>query len=241
MTDVACVFHALLHVQGVRRAAETAAGRVLSPVDIARLCVLCFLHDIGKANAGFQVRYWSERSKAPPGWYASPFGHGPQGWAVLIGKFHDALRVRAGLPLNELISWGDACETLLHASISHHGRPVIPDGNEPVWKPVLDGGNVIYDPADTVVAVAPRERGWSLVAQCVFRQVETALDSPRGSRRGAPCGVQFGYSRPVDRGLEPRVTRGSLAVSFRRTSHQPPPAAPAAPVAAGGWRRGAGE
>jgi len=153
MTDVACVFHALLHIQGVRRAAETAAGRVLSPVDIARLCVLCFLHDIGKANAGFQVRYWSERSKAPPGWYASPCGHGPQGWAVLIGKFHDALRVRAGLPLNELISWGDACETLLHASISHHGRPVIPDGNEPVWKPVLDGGNVIYDPADTVVAI----------------------------------------------------------------------------------------
>jgi CRISPR-associated endonuclease/helicase Cas3 len=153
MTDVASVLEAMLRTPGLRRAAERAAGRVLGAADIARLCVLGFLHDIGKANSGFQVRYWGEAAMRPRGWNAPPCGHGPQGWAVLCGQFQEALRVRAGLPIAELISWGEACETLLHASISHHGRPVTEDTSEKIWEPVRVGPAVLYDPADAVSAM----------------------------------------------------------------------------------------
>lgn len=153
MIDVASVLHALMHVQGVRRSAERAAGRALLPVDIARLCVLCFLHDIGKANVGFQARYWSEETQKPSGWHVPTCGHGPQGWALFDQSLYGAERIFAGLPLTEMSDWGDACLRLLHASISHHGRPVIADSSESVWQPVQDAGGVVYDPADAVAAM----------------------------------------------------------------------------------------
>ncbi len=61
MADVAACFTAIAGCSGVRRALQYAAGprfRTLVEVDWSRLTVLAFLHDIGKANAGFQGRYW---------------------------------------------------------------------------------------------------------------------------------------------------------------------------------------
>ncbi|MCH1990956.1 hypothetical protein L7Q18_32320, partial [Achromobacter xylosoxidans] len=66
MTDVAVVLDLLLRVHSIHRALERAAGRDLEEVDRARLAVLAFLHDVGKANAGFQVRYWRLRGLRPP-------------------------------------------------------------------------------------------------------------------------------------------------------------------------------
>lgn len=172
-TDVASVLSALLVLPGPRRAAERAAGRVLQPTDIARLCVLAFLHDIGKANAGFQVRYWRVRAARPRGWHVSECGHGPQGWALFGGGLTAAQRIVSGLPLVEMASWGEACSSLLHASISHHGRPVYTDNAEAIWQPVYDGDRLLYDPADVVA-----EMGRVVQARYPDAFCEAAFDLP---------------------------------------------------------------
>lgn len=156
MTDVAAVMHRLMCLPTVNRALEQAAGRSLEDIDRARLAVLAFLHDIGKANVGFQVRYWSDEKQRPPGWHTSPCGHGPQGWGLFedyqSGQ-HWPRRVIENLPLNAMGTWGDACLTLLHASISHHGRPVKSEGHSNQWEPVRHEGQVLYDPAHTAAAI----------------------------------------------------------------------------------------
>ncbi|AWN40504.1 hypothetical protein DK389_08130 [Methylobacterium durans] len=55
--DVAAVVEALLQIPTLQqRLATTAGWRELDPVTITRLAALSFLHDIGKANRGFQAR-----------------------------------------------------------------------------------------------------------------------------------------------------------------------------------------
>lgn len=161
MTDVAACFLALAECSGVRRAMEDTAGRTLEVADLQRLAVLVFLHDIGKANAGFQSRRWQLPERPPGGWPTAPFGHGPEGWELISGRVLNAEHYAFGLPIAEIVSWGDiaVCE-LLHASISHHGRPLgVSPGKEfeGVWKPVLDStGVVLYDPAATLVSMGER-------------------------------------------------------------------------------------
>ena len=65
MTDVAACFLALAECAAVRRSLERTACRDLDPVDLQRLAVLVFLHDIGKANAGFQSRRWKSPERPP--------------------------------------------------------------------------------------------------------------------------------------------------------------------------------
>lgn len=156
MTDVAAVLHRLLHLPAVQRALHQAAGRPLTEVDCARLAVLAFLHDIGKANTGFQGRYWSESAQRPHGWWSAPCGHGPQGWDLIeacCSGVSWAKVVIAGLPLDAMDAWGDAFLPLLHASISHHGRPVQASGAADLWKPIVSNGQVLYDPAQAIVAM----------------------------------------------------------------------------------------
>lgn len=84
MTDVAAVMYRLLQLPGIQRAAQQAAGRKLSEIDIARLAVLAFLHDLGKANTGFQGKYWRHANQPPPPeWYSQPCGHGAEGWGLI--------------------------------------------------------------------------------------------------------------------------------------------------------------
>lgn len=152
--DVASVFGALVLLPSVQRALERTAGRALNDVDRARLTVLAFLHDIGKANTGFQVRYWSERGSRPRSWLPVPeCGHGPQGWALFDRCLNDAERLLAGLPLEAMDAWGAAALPLLHASISHHGRPVTADDTQVIWQPVREGSQTVYDPADEIAAM----------------------------------------------------------------------------------------
>jgi CRISPR-associated endonuclease/helicase Cas3 len=176
MTDVAAVMHRLLHLPAIERALQKAAGRNLTDTDRARLAVLAFLHDIGKANAGFQCRYWNDVKQRPPGWHTPPCGHGPQGWGLFedyqSGQ-HWPRRVIANLPLDAIGTWGDACLNLLHASISHHGRPVTSEGHSNQWEPVQHEDQVLYDPAHTVGAM-----GAEIQAQYPQAFVHDASDLP---------------------------------------------------------------
>jgi CRISPR-associated endonuclease/helicase Cas3 len=156
MIDVAAVLDALLMLPAVRRATEHAAGRPLTDIDRARLGVLAFLHDIGKANAGFQVRFWRERTERPRHWNVPECGHGPEGWALFDRCLNGAERLLCGLPLESMDSWGEACATLLQASISHHGRPVSAVPTQSIWQPVRNGAQLIYDPADAIAAIGLR-------------------------------------------------------------------------------------
>ncbi|WP_211260289.1 CRISPR-associated helicase Cas3' [Xenophilus azovorans] len=156
MVDVAAVLSALLLLPAVQRALDWAAGRPLTDVDRARLAVLTFLHDIGKANAGFQVRYWHERAMRPHHWTVPECGHGPQGWALFTCSLNTAERVLIGLPREQMATWGEAVDSLLYASISHHGRPVGSDSSEVVWQPVRDSARLVYDPAEAVAAMGER-------------------------------------------------------------------------------------
>ena len=158
MIDVAACFECLSTCHSIRRAMEKTAGRELDECDIARLSVLVFLHDIGKANSGFQAKRWKNSQDIPKGWPLHA-GHGTEA----IKLFYETL---ARQPIESLIericTWGDASESLLIASISHHGRPIKDspsDWNQNIWKKVSDA----YDPAvvlkdigERVVAIYPQ-------------------------------------------------------------------------------------
>jgi len=156
MTDVASVMAELLRIPAIDRSLARSAGRPLHDVDKARLTVLAYLHDIGKANAGFQGRFWTDAQEKPKGWLAPATGHGPQGWGLIEDArqgMHWPQRILEGLPLEAFDTWGEAWLPLLHASISHHGRPVQPEGGASLWKPVEHAGQLLYDPAHAVAAM----------------------------------------------------------------------------------------
>ena len=163
MTDVAACFSALAQCAAVRRSLERTACRALDALDLQRLAVLVFLHDIGKANSGFQSRRWQSPEHPPGYWPTSPFGHGPEGWELIANRVPNAEQYAAGVPIAAIVSWGDdaVCE-LLQASISHHGRPLGESPlkrSEDIWKPVLDkSGLVLYDPAVTMARMGDRLR-----------------------------------------------------------------------------------
>jgi CRISPR-associated endonuclease/helicase Cas3 len=113
-----------------------------------RLTALAFLHDIGKANAGFQAKRWIASGQAsPPGWPAVA-GHTNEALCI----FNDG-KLLGELPAKEMSNWGDACISLWRASISHHGRPVVESSlidAKTIWSPVRCADEVVYDPRGTL-------------------------------------------------------------------------------------------
>jgi len=150
MIDVAACFTRLAQCRSIRRALERCAGRKLTEEDIARLTVLAFLHDIGKANSGFQAKRW--KTKIPPNWPVQiTAGHGVEA----VKLFQVATSAEAIEPLIEKIcTWGDAVDSLLTASISHHGRPIkdSPGVSSSIWK----SHEGKYDPAVALREIARR-------------------------------------------------------------------------------------
>ncbi len=155
MADVGAVFEALCACRSVRRALEAAAGRPLLCADISRLCALAFLHDYGKANAGFQAKRWlpGERPR-----HRLVAGHGAEAIALLEAATasDEAWVTLSCLPIEAMATnWGDeAVVALLRASVAHHGRPIAcapdwsatrvhwrsQDGYEPALQLKLIGG-----------------------------------------------------------------------------------------------------
>ena len=135
--DVAACFEVLAAQPVARARMETAAGRSLSPVDIARLAVLAFLHDAGKLHPGFQAKGW------PKGvWQKSLHGHVREG-AAIFTRGVEGLTIARNLHLDKLNEWG-VDENILFAALAHHGRPFqMETGVEKRWR---DGRKLGYDP-----------------------------------------------------------------------------------------------
>ena len=136
---------------------KAAAGRALTEQDIARLAVLAALHDLGKANRGFQARIDPKAD--------SRVGHTGQVAALLeqskLKQHPAAVAIRAMLD-----DWG--AEQHFAAVMAHHGKPLAEfldgatsnawTGHTKHWMPGPDG-----DPAAAVLPLieAVRER-WPL-------------------------------------------------------------------------------
>jgi len=115
--DVALVLRALLDLPALARLGE------LSSAQKERLCVIAFLHDFGKCNAGFQRKAEPESRDTA--------GHVFEAAALLLND-----NLRAAWPaeweslVGTLCDWfapnedGDGALQMLLAAISHHGKPV---------------------------------------------------------------------------------------------------------------------
>jgi CRISPR-associated endonuclease/helicase Cas3 len=108
--DVAAVLDQLLRAGAWDRALTHAAGRSLTGQDIARLVALAALHDIGKANSGFQAR---RDPKAPP------IGH--EGQVAALLKDPDLRQTPAGQALLAITRHWRA-GPYMAALMAHHGR-----------------------------------------------------------------------------------------------------------------------
>ncbi|MDR6128574.1 CRISPR-associated endonuclease/helicase Cas3 [Sphingomonas sp. SORGH_AS802] len=99
---------------------EAAAGRPLTEQDRARLIVLAVLHDLGKANRGFQAR--TDRSRPP-------IGHtGPV--AALLRDPVLKQGAAAGLLRAIIADWGVVDH--FAAVMAHHGKPLPEFGPPPM-------------------------------------------------------------------------------------------------------------
>ena len=160
MLDVAACFRALGEVKTVRRALERTGFCTLTERDLMRLSVLAFLHDIGKANAGFQSKRWTTNARpAPIGWPA-PAGHTSEALCIFENdRLHHLLEE---LPVEEMATWGAACWSLWRASISHHGRPVESPTNVAIeiWQPVIQAGQVVYNPQHALREIGQCVKQW---------------------------------------------------------------------------------
>lgn len=109
--DVAAAFLAVLPAW--RRPLEIAAGRPLTDQDMARLVVLAALHDLGKANRGFQARIDAT--------FRPIIGHTGAVAALLKHS-----RLKDGAAPTALRAMFAAWRAYPHfvAAMAHHGKPV---------------------------------------------------------------------------------------------------------------------
>jgi CRISPR-associated endonuclease/helicase Cas3 len=116
--DVAACCQALLvHTLLGNRLAALAGLPRLTEIQIARLCVIAVLHDLGKANHGFQNKWMPAK---PQHGHVSEvvalFGRCPSVEAALSEAL-TSTRMRA------FFAEPENAEDFLRAAISHHGRP----------------------------------------------------------------------------------------------------------------------
>lgn len=114
--DVAHVFRALCRKPLLESRLKAAAGSALSPAQLDRLAVIVLLHDLGKANLGFQDRPHSGRR----------IGH-IQPIRLLVADRALCYRFAAAIELPLLQTWFDPAggtDEMLIAAWSHHGLPI---------------------------------------------------------------------------------------------------------------------
>lgn len=132
--DVAAVARALIELPTWRARLQRLAGRDFSATDLDRLTVLAFLHDVGKAGAGFyskglgdaEQRAWLSRVN----WDFSQLGH-TRVVAGLLRFDAECEAHRTALGMEQLRAWGgpeplaqQAILDLWLAAVSHHGDPI---------------------------------------------------------------------------------------------------------------------
>lgn len=116
--DVAAVFNALVQLPVIRRRLESAAERRLSETELARLTVIALLHDLGKANLGFQDKPFDTKIRAGHIIELAPFFADDE----LSGRLIEVLDGET------LCSWfdpPDSASSFLIAAWSHHGKPQV--------------------------------------------------------------------------------------------------------------------
>ncbi len=141
--DVAACLRCLLDLPTIeRRLAALAEREALDGRSKERLAAFAFLHDIGKANTGFQAR-----------WNATERGEGHiKPLAPLLDGSDRRLgdRLCAALPLERMLDWcgGDQGRfyDALWASIAHHGAPPDLKGDAAGRGRVLWREEGAYDP-----------------------------------------------------------------------------------------------
>lgn len=163
--DVAAVIAALLAQPTIRCRLATAAGRAdLDEVTCARLTALAFLHDVGKANRGFQ----HQAKKGSP-----RVGHiNELAWlfdaddaaAQILGN-----RLFDVLGMEQIAGWfGCDDVSLIDAVFSHHGRPwsrtgggqgETPPHSRRYWEPGADG-----DPIAALAIMREKMSQWMALA-----------------------------------------------------------------------------
>lgn len=168
--DVAAVVFALLALPTWRARLDTLARRPLTALDLARLCALAFLHDVGKAGAGYYSK--GVATDAASAWRVQArAGHAALGHVAVVAPLflgdRTCLPLRATLGVDEVLAWGgdgpgqDVVLALWLASISHHGAPMTVGDLEskvvavlPSWMTPIAG----YHPAHGLARLAAAVR-----------------------------------------------------------------------------------
>ena len=162
LADVGATMEALLRQPTIRHRVASAGGLDDLPEStIARLAVFAALHDIGKANVGFQCRIWPrvDGASLPP-----RVGHTVDLAPVLTG-----LDLEAAIWFYDAIGWGvittwddrggEVASDMLVATLSHHGDPIALEGarlaNPAAWRAF---GSI--DPAAEIPAIGRAVREW---------------------------------------------------------------------------------
>lgn len=166
--DVAAVARALLELPTWRRRLEALAGRTLGDLDLDRLTILAFWHDVGKAGAGFYAKALSEPERTE--WhrrYGAAQGGHTRVVAPLLGEEGRYKPHRDRLGIDILWQWagGDPvrreafCDLWL-AAVSHHGEPLSLEalrgagGAYPTWMHGIAG----YEPLDGLACLGAAAR-----------------------------------------------------------------------------------
>lgn len=165
--DVAAVFEALAALPSIRARLERLAGGELTETIIARLAVLAFLHDIGKASVGFQSK--SLPTELRGRWLAdariewNQCGHTRVVAGLLFNAEVKRKMIVTGFPLADMDRWGSPVLDLWLAAISHHGEPITAEdlctARERRWT-YLWASTDGYDPMAAVAALGRRARRW---------------------------------------------------------------------------------
>ena len=177
LADVGACFEALLAQPNIRlRLAHSGGLDDLNETACARLSLFAALHDIGKANVGFQTRVWQDADFPAGRRRPGRASHYNELVPVLMGSDSET----AKWFFDALAWWDDATATwddrdgetvcaLFVAALSHHGLPLKLEGglssNPSIWRPFGD-----LNPEECVQSIGRLARDWFPAAFSVGAQ-----------------------------------------------------------------------